>query len=187
MAFHSAYSRPTPGQFALIGEIMSHWSLTDFLLVTVVARLAATPDFLGLAILERATFSQRFDAMGRLLELHEKRYHRRVIGDEAYLAARAVFAKIKKMRDARNDAAHAILFRMSDESIYAFKPQGKQAGFTDEPPLENRILGNVRNADLRKLADELAEIVEMVEALLVLLPQVDEQGLVDRAKHRPKD
>lgn len=174
MAFHNQYSRPTPEQFAMIGEIITDAAVADLLLCNAVSRLAGMPDFLGLAVMERMTMAARAEALDRLLDVHHRRYHYALVSMEAVASGRAIMKIMAKLRDTRNDAAHVILFRSTDDGVFAFKPQGRQASYSAQTMPDTRLVGALSNDDLRRLTTELAQLVEMLEALLTMLPEVPE-------------
>lgn len=155
----------------MLGELVTQWSVIDFYCVDVIARLGRAPDFLGLAMVGDLGFIPRLAAMRNLLEIHEARYLHRFVSAAAIETARQVIRELERHKSARNHAAHAIWLRLSDDTVFGFKPRGKQITAKSEPKVDEglRTIDSLRD-DVRALAP----IIVRLEGLLSELPEVDE-------------
>lgn len=174
MVFHNEYSRPTPEQFAIIGEIVTDAAVVDLLVCHIVSRLAGMADFAGLAVMDKMFLRQRTEAADRLLNLHHYRYRYQRLDEATVKRGKALMEKVRKRAATRNDAAHAILFRATDEGVFAFKPEGRQGDAPRTLDPEFVINGPLSNTDLRRFATALARLAEELEAFLALLPEAPE-------------
>lgn len=169
MSFKLPGITPTEEQYALLGRAVADWAIIDNDICTVLARLARTPDFPGLALVEKLGFNYRLDAWRNLLEMHEERYGYRYYGVDVVASGKALIKSLAQSKKHRDQVAHAIWLRLGDSAVFPFKPRGRQAG-----PGRGGDEKMLTNDNLRALADATTPLIESLEAYLSLLQEVPE-------------
>ena len=167
------YSRPTPTQYALLGEAVVDWSIIDLLVESLIARLARAPDFPMLAVTKRLGAEARNGALQALAEMHEQRYGGRILAVEAVSNIAKIRKQLQTMKPFRNRVAHWIWMRQTDDALFGTPMLGRV-------PKAGRDDGGVvmTNAELRKHLDQLPKLATLIEETLSALPEIDEGALL---------
>ncbi|MCR5880194.1 hypothetical protein [Phenylobacterium sp. J367] len=166
------YARPTPTQYALLGEAVVDWSIIDLLVESLLARLVRAPDFPMLAITKRLGADARNAALQALAEMHEQRYGGRALPSEAVAKVALIRKRLEALKPFRNRVAHWIWMRQSDDALFGTPMVGRV-------PKRGRDEGMVMtNAELRAHLDELPSLAALIEAALQAPPEVDERSLL---------
>ncbi len=169
MSFKLPSITPTDEQYALLGRAVADWAIIDNDICIVLARLARTPDFPGLALVEKLGFNYRLDAWRNLLEMHEERYNYRFFDVDVVRRGKELIRSLTQSKKHRDRVAHAIWLRLGDGAVFPVKPRGRQAG-PDRGGDEKMLT----NEDMKALADATTPLIESLEAYLSLLEEVPE-------------
>jgi hypothetical protein len=165
------YARPTPTQYALLGEAVVDWSIIDLLVESLLARLARAPDFPMLAVTKRLGADARNAALQALAEMHEQRYGGQVLPAQAVAKVALIRKRLEALKPFRNRVAHWIWMRQTDDTLFGTPMVGRV-------PKRGRDDGVVMtNAELRAHLDELPPLAELIEVVLKDLPEVDERSM----------
>lgn len=171
MSFRGKFSTPTQQQFAMLGELVSEWSIIDHCVTAVLARLAGTPDFLGLALTEKLGHVHRVAALRNLADMHERRYNGRKIPFDVLASVKYIAKQLDETKTPRNRTAHDIIVRVDDDTIFRANIRARHA-----PAHGGALPGMVTltNAEMARDVSAATHLREEIEALLELLPEVAE-------------
>jgi hypothetical protein len=170
MPFHNAYSRPTAAQYEAIGRIAANWSIVEFAIESILARLARAPDFPALALTNDLSMDNRLTAMRNLIAAHRYRYACHLIPEELLAKLDSIPSEVSKAKELRNRITHLVWFRRSDTVLFGTKFKGK-------PPTGKRLEPHqlVKTVDeLNEFADELNRLGDSLFDVVAQLPETDE-------------
>lgn len=166
--FWQTYSVPTDEQFALLGKSVTAWGIIDHQTTILLSRLAAAPDFLGLALTDDLGFAPRLKAIKNLVDIHRRRYQAPRITESALAQADDVVRLLDASKQERNRIAHAIWMRYDEDQLFNIRLRGRQhADGRDDGAI-------ISNDELRLIVQRAEELIATLEALILLLPEVSE-------------
>ena len=167
--FWANHSKPTEEQFALLGKSVTAWGIIDHLVNAVLARLAQTPDFIGLALTDDLGFRQRMTAINNLVDIHRRRYRVPHLDADTLSEAVRVAAALDKAKPNRNNMAHHVWMRVTDDQLFAVRLKGRQ-----DNPAKSDGTQLLSNSELADLTAEAESLIGQLEALIDRLPEVPE-------------
>lgn len=166
----SQYSELTDAQFILIGKIVIEFSNIDFLAGQLLTRLLLTPDFLGRTYTDFLSVSNIQQAISSALEMHSYRYGYRIINEATCDEIKSANTRIDAIRAYRNKFAHYCWARDNDNQIFGTSFSGKVPN--ERKPDRDSI--TLTNDQLKNIYDTAYAIVDEINRLVRLLPEVEE-------------
>jgi hypothetical protein len=177
MPFIPPSMRPNHAQYEAIGRVAANWSVVEFALETILARLACAPDYPALALTNDLSMDNRLTAMRNLVEIHRINYSNALIAEEWLAALDTIRPEISKAKDRRNKVIHLVWMRVDDKTIFGTKFKGKPAGNALREPYQLRATVD----ELREFAANLDDLADRLFALAEHLPEIDETSLRTRS------
>lgn len=202
-SFIPQHSKLTDRQFEAIGRVTAHWAVLEFMLESLLVRLAMAPHLPGLALTNNLNIDNRLGALRSLIFIHMARYRGNgMIPHDVLQELESLPATIAKLKDRRNKTIHYVWFRDTDEKLYGHKFKGMQAK-DDHQTIAIRVKAKKESPDdyedgpsivckvasLMKFADRIEALADQIFQLEQRIPEIDEVWLVrslSQGKHRPR-
>lgn len=170
----SKYAALTDAQYVAIGKVVVEWANIEQLLAALLARLLLTPDFLARTFTDPLMAVRLQESIKEAVAIHITRYDARLISRDTLDEISAVNSSITTLRASRNKIAHFCWFRQSDEVMFGTSFAGGIPTEKSEKK-ENALLSLV---ELAEMNEQSFNLVEQLIALLVKVPEIDEDRLL---------
>jgi len=165
------YCAPTDHQYALIGRAVAEWTIIEHLINNLLGRLIGASAFPTRAITERLTGPGREEALSLLAEIHSIRYQHRILDEGGVAALKRIDRRFRTLKRVRNDVAHLIWIRSSDDEMFA---TGLTAQLPEAPPSRWKQGAIVTNIEIEHWIACVAAFGDEIGRLLAVLPERDE-------------
>lgn len=177
----SSYAELTDEQFIMIGKIVVEFSNIEVLQSMILSKLLLSPNFLGRAYTENINASQIQNMLKNACDIHERRYHYKIVPKSVIDSLKQINSRITKAREYRNKFAHYLWSRSHDQEIFGIKLEGRQ--YNPKNPNSGTITITLDN--LRDIYKEAYLIVDELQALSLQIPELEEdKELVKLLKFR---
>jgi hypothetical protein len=167
------YCAPTDHQYALIGRAVAEWTIIEHLINALLGRLVGVSTFPMRAITERLTGPGREEALSLLAEIHSVRYQHRILDEDGVAALKRIDRRFRALKRVRNDVAHLIWIRSSDDEMFA---TGLTAQLPEVMPSRWKQGAVVTNIEIEHWIARVAAFGDEIEQLLAVLPERDENS-----------
>jgi len=164
----------TPTQHVAFGRIVTEWSNVEFLVETLLIRLSCAPDFLGLALTNDLNISNRISCLKNLIKINRHRYTPPRLSDDIERRLNGIILEISRLKDYRNRFVHYCWCRDNDEVVFGIRFRAK----LPELGKPNANTLTLRVAKMNELADRMHKLVEDLNDVLRLIPEIEEEWLM---------
>lgn len=140
----------------------------------MLARLLATPEFLGRTYTCSISAVRLQEAISEAGDIHAFRYGHRLITKELIQDVREVNGRVTTLRALRNKLAHFCWMRSSDEELFGTSFPG---GVPSDKK-ERRDYAILTKNELEKINTDSHALVEALMAIIKRLPEVTEESVL---------
>ncbi|HOP19715.1 MAG TPA: hypothetical protein PK585_06520 [Amphiplicatus sp.] len=171
ITFISDDSRPNDAQLAAIGAVAWEWSILEYHLEVILARLALAPDFPTRAVTNNLAIDNRLSAIKSLLALHRERYRHRIVSEKLDEAIISMMPRVAALKGKRNTIVHRVWMRFGDE-MHAFRFNAATPSAIQAAEVQSKRIYTTE--ELRQVARDIRDAADTLFMLSQLLPAVDE-------------
>ncbi len=161
--YHTKYSRPTETQYALIGQIVCEYSISDNITKKTIARMSGAHPYLGACAVDKLSSNNKIDALKNLVAIHKIQFGCTLVSHDLCEDIIHYATELDVHRAIRNKFAHWVWMRQTDETVFGFDGNNK--------PTENKR----QNGSVEYSLDELKNLKLSIDELIDLGVDINDE------------